>query len=48
MQGERSPLLVALSQTTASIVRCFEGTAKEIIYPRTFDPVGDFLAMHGA
>jgi len=43
MQGERSPLLVALSQTTASIVRCFEGTAKEIIYPRFMAPKPDEL-----
>jgi CRISPR-associated protein Cas1 len=34
INGHRSPLLLALSQTTASLVRCFEGETKEIIYPR--------------
>lgn len=34
INGHRSPLLLALSQTTASLVRCFEGDAKEIIYPK--------------
>jgi CRISP-associated protein Cas1 len=34
INGHRSPLLVALSQTTASLVRCFEGESKEIIYPK--------------
>jgi len=38
MQGERSPLFVALSQTTASMVRCFEGEAKELIYPHFIAP----------
>lgn len=31
--GERSPLLVGLQRTTASLVRCFEGNSKKIIYP---------------
>ncbi len=39
--GERSPLLVALSQTTASLVRCFEGEASEMIYPRFTAPKPD-------
>jgi CRISPR-associated protein Cas1 len=41
MLGERSPLLVALSQTTASMVRCFEGEASEMIYPRFIAPKPD-------
>ena len=38
INGQRSPLLVALSQTTASLVRCFEGESKEIIYPKFIPP----------
>jgi CRISP-associated protein Cas1 len=34
MAGQRSPLMVALSQTTASLVRCFERTDKTIKYPK--------------
>jgi CRISP-associated protein Cas1 len=34
INGHRSPLMLALSQTTASLVRCFEGDSKEIIYPK--------------
>lgn len=30
---KKSPLMVGLSQTTASLSRCFEGKAKKIIYP---------------
>jgi CRISPR-associated protein Cas1 len=41
MLGERSPLLVALSQTTASLVRCFQGEASEMIYPRFIAPKPD-------
>lgn len=33
IDGERSPLLIAISRTTASLARCFEGTQKKIIYP---------------
>lgn len=31
--GERSPLMVGMQRTTASLVKCFEGTARKIIYP---------------
>jgi CRISPR-associated protein Cas1 len=34
INGHRSPLMLALSQTTASLVRCFEGECKEIVYPK--------------
>jgi CRISP-associated protein Cas1 len=34
INGHRSPLMLALSQTTASLVRCFEGESKEIVYPK--------------
>lgn len=31
--GKRSPLMVAVSQTTASLYRCFSGELRRIIYP---------------
>lgn len=31
--GQRSPLMVAVSQTTASLARCFAGEARMITYP---------------
>lgn len=31
--GQRSPLMVAVSQTTASLARCFAGESRKIIYP---------------
>lgn len=33
ISGNRSPLMVGLSQTTASLARCFAGENKKIIYP---------------
>jgi len=33
LDGERSPLMVAAQRTTASLAKCFEGTAKKILYP---------------
>jgi len=33
IDGEKSPLMIALQRTTASVQRCYEGTAKRIIYP---------------
>lgn len=33
INGKKSPLMVALSNTTASLSRCFEGKGKRIIYP---------------
>jgi CRISPR-associated protein Cas1 len=33
-EDERSPLMVGIQRTTASLARCFEGTAKKIQYPR--------------
>lgn len=33
IDGERSPLMVAVSQTTASLYRCFSGESRKIIYP---------------
>lgn len=33
INGKRSPLMVAVSFTTASLVRCFDGEVKKITYP---------------
>jgi CRISP-associated protein Cas1 len=33
INGEKSPMLVAISQTTASVAKCFEGEEKQISYP---------------
>lgn len=33
INGEKSPLMVGLQRTTASIAKCFEGDCKKIVYP---------------
>lgn len=33
IDGDRSPLMVGLQRTTASLARCFEGTQRKIVYP---------------
>lgn len=33
INGQRSPLMVAASQTTASLARCFSGESRRVIYP---------------
>ncbi len=33
VEGRRSPLMVAVSQTTASLCRCFAGEMRKIVYP---------------
>jgi CRISP-associated protein Cas1 len=33
LEGKKSPLMVAVSRTTASLARCFEGEARKILYP---------------
>lgn len=33
VEEDRKPLMLSLTATTASLVRCFEGEAKKIIYP---------------
>lgn len=33
IKGEKSPLMVAVQKTTASLAKCFEGTQRKIIYP---------------
>ncbi len=34
INGKRSPLMVAVSQTTASLYSCFEGSSRRISYPQ--------------
>lgn len=34
IDGERSPLTIAMQRTTASLAQCFEGTARKIVYPK--------------
>lgn len=33
LEGKRSPLMIAVQRTTASLVKCFTGEARKIIYP---------------
>ena len=33
IDGERSPLMVGLQRTTSSLVKCFEGNNRKLIYP---------------
>ena len=33
IDGKRSPLMIAASQTTASLAKCFRGEARNVSYP---------------
>lgn len=33
INGEKSPLMVAVQKTTASVAKCFEGSSRKILYP---------------
>lgn len=33
IEGKRSPLMVAVGQTTASLYKCFSGELRKIAYP---------------
>lgn len=33
ISGQRSPLMIAIGQTTASVYRCFSGESRKIVYP---------------
>lgn len=33
LEGKKSPLMTAVSRTTASLARCFEGSSRRILYP---------------
>lgn len=33
IEGEKSPMMVGLQRTTASLVACFEGNSRKILYP---------------
>jgi len=34
IDGEKSPLMIAVQRTTASLAKCFEGKEKKIVYPK--------------
>ncbi|MCL5028009.1 MAG: type II CRISPR-associated endonuclease Cas1 [Bacteroidetes bacterium] len=36
IDGERSPLMVGMQRTTASLAKCFAGEARKIIYPEMY------------
>ena len=36
IDGEKSPLMVAMQRTTASVMKCFEGETKKILYPELY------------
>ena len=38
LEGKTSPLMIAVSRTTASLAKCFEGEARKIIYPEIPHP----------
>ena len=33
INGRRSPLMIAVSQTVSSLVKCFKGECRKLIYP---------------
>ena len=33
VSGKRSPLMVAVAQTTASLYKCFSGELRRVVYP---------------
>ena len=33
INGEKSPLMVAVQKTTASLAKCYEGKTRKIMYP---------------
>mgnify|MGYP000919427194 FL=1 len=33
IENEKSPLMVAMQRTTASLMKCFEGESRKILYP---------------
>jgi CRISPR-associated protein Cas1 len=33
LDGEKSPLMIAVQRTTASLARCFQGTEKRLVLP---------------
>ena len=39
MGGRRSPMLVAVSQTTASLYKCYAGESRKIVYPEITEEV---------
>lgn len=37
IEGKRSPLMVGVQRTTASVAKCYEGEARKILYPDMFN-----------
>jgi CRISPR-associated protein Cas1 len=33
INGQRSPMMVAISQTTASLYKCYSGELRKVLYP---------------
>jgi len=33
IDGQTSPMMVAITRTTASLAKCFEGSTRKIVYP---------------
>lgn len=33
IEGERSPLMIGVQKTTASLAKCYEGKTRKILYP---------------
>src|SRR5690606_25115030 len=33
IEGQKSPLMVGVQRTTASLAKCFEGSSRKILYP---------------
>ena len=44
--GKRSPLMVGVSQTTASLAKCFSGELRRIAYPERW--LNPFFLKYGA
>lgn len=38
INGKRRPLMIAVSETSSSLVKCFSGEARKISYPDAYDP----------
>ena len=34
INGQRSPLMIAVGQTTASLYKCFSGELRRVVYPK--------------
>ncbi len=48
IEGERKPLMLSLTATTASLVRCFAGDTKKIVFPETTNVMPAKAGIHAA